>query len=74
MTSNGVNDTEHEMYQRKGANPNHGSAKRWLDNAVSHAHDEEQEERERVTRRVKYGDYNEEDLGSRIRPIEVLIV
>lgn len=62
------------MRDRKPAHDGHGFAQRGLDNAVSHAHDEEEEEGERVPEGVEHGDDNHEHFGAHVVSISVLIV
>ena len=61
------------MRYRQPSDVDHCLSESRLHDAVAHADDEEQEERERVPGGVEDGDDDQEDLGADVRPVVVHI-
>ena len=74
MARDGIDQAKHEMSGSEPACNDHGSAQGWFNNSVTHAHDEQQEERKGVTSCVKNSNNDEENLGSRVGAVPVLVV
>lgn len=74
QTSNCVHKSEDKVGNRKPAHINHRPAQSRLDNSVAHAHDQKQEERERVAGSVEDGDNDKEHLRPNIGAVAVQVV
>ena len=67
----GVDDAEDKVRNGEPPDVDHRLAEGGLDDAVAHAHDEQQEEGEGVPGGVEHGDDDQEDLGPDVGPVVV---
>lgn len=74
QTGNRVNQAKYKMRRRQPANVDHGAAQRRLDDSISHAHNEQQEKRKRVSSRIQYTDDDEQCFRAGICAVSVLEV
>jgi hypothetical protein len=71
---NGVDHAKYEMGRCKYPHVPHCLAEGWFHNAVSHADNEQQEERERVSRSIENRNQNHKGLGSNIGSMDIFVI